>query len=440
MNIISEMLDSKKSYLFKEEAPVLFEEFKKIYDTWGVELQTEGALKEFAEVIQQELNLSEKDVLANANESVAVGIMTSEQRDMLRSGLSINEQLPPEEDEDALPDDEETDTGEEEVFDEPGGEPPDPEEKEKAITPETDKPEAPEKEYFGDRREGQNMEQVFFVQQTGDSGDIEDLVIVDAEEKPIISAKDRGMDITNIEEFLRDAINGLDLEKLSPDILARYNYLNVMPEEEEVEELLPEEGEAIGQKEELPAEGAIDFDKTAPLERRHSVSILSEDRDQVLNKAGVSSDDWFRSEDTIYFRGVGEDEARAIAAELGGRLVSAKEFEGKKFYAVVLEGKVSFANFIENKGLNSGDILICDSEEPCKELLGVFGGKLVGEVKVGGKTFYKILFENVNEQYNVLASGISDEKTADELARNKKGTKIQDPDNPDKWLVISKEE
>ena len=117
----------------------------------------------------------------------------------------------------------------------------------------------------------------------------------------------------------------------------------------------PEEGEAIGQKEELPAEGDIDFDTKAPLESKNQISVLSEDREQMMNKAGVDAEDWSRSEDTIYFRGVGEDEARALAAELGGRLVSAKEFEGKKFYAVVLEGRESFANIIEAKGLKPGE-------------------------------------------------------------------------------------
>lgn len=454
MNIISEMVDTQKDYLLKKDTPALFNEFRKMYSEWGAELQTESALTEFAEVVQQELNISEKEVLLNVDKSVEVGFMTSEQRDLIASSLGINEQNPPEKDKDALPDEEEADKEEEEILDDspegeeppleggpedmPGEPPAGGEEEPAEPAPEIDKPSAPEKEYFGDRRQGQNMEEVFFVQKLGDDGNIEDLTIVDAEDKEIVSAKDRGMDVTDIEGFLRDAIKGLDLEKLSPDILDRYNYLSVMPEEEEVEEIMPGEEEAIGQKEELPSEGGLDFDQKAPLEGR--ISVVSEGRDEVLSKAGVDPEDWFRSEDTIYFRGVGEDEARAIAAELGGRLVSAKEFEGKKFYAVVLESKDSSANLIEAKGLKPGDILICDSQKSCQELIDFFGGKVVGEVKVGGKTFYKIMVEKINEQYNVLASGISDERTADDLARTKKGVKIQDPDQQDKWIVISKEQ
>ena len=84
--------------------------------------------------------------------------------------------------------------------------------------------------------------------------------------------------------------------------------------------------------------------------------------------------------------------------------------------------------------------MICDSEKSCKKIMDFFGGKVVGTIPVGGKTFYKIMVEKINEQYDILASGISDERTAEDLARSKNGVKIQDPDQKDKWIVISKEE
>lgn len=458
MNLISEMVNLGRKNVFENPLPPMYEEVMRFYENWKDPISDLEGMKDFVDVSHHELGISARGLYEVFKKAVELHAVPSTYLSLLKQGLGVAERKLLEVDEDPNAFGDEDDFEEKPTEDVPEEDPnlekepalDEPETEEPA--PAADKPKAPEIQYLGHKRD----KFYNFQEEVNDQGETTDLVIVDAEGKRVLSAKDRGMDLTQVEKFLRDVTDGLELDEISPDILKRYNYFNILPEPEpEAEELMPEEGESVGKADTLPTE---DFEEPelAPME---SISVMRESRMDVLSKAGVDTEggDWFRLGNEIYFRGVPEATAREIASQLGGRLISAKKLQGIKFYSVVLESKdgevfddkQSFLKAIKESlvKFKPGESFFMGDKDAAREFAKTYGGKITDVRIIKNKPFYKVVIdgnpagaeESVSEEYDVLASGLSDPKLADDIARTKNGVKIQDPKDKTKFLVIAQD-
>ena len=151
---------------------------------------------------------------------------------------------------------EEQEPGEEEDL---GGEPPSdiPPEGE-APEVELEEPEKPDKEYLG------NKEDVhyYIVRDKDDSGNIENIRVVDAEENEVYSAKGKNADadLTDESAVILDAIQDVEIENIAYDLFMEYFFKKLVGEEE-IED--PEEEEA-GEEAEEEAEEEVGEGKKKP--------------------------------------------------------------------------------------------------------------------------------------------------------------------------------
>ena len=97
-----------------------------------------------------------------------------------------------------------------------------------------------EKEYFGKSGE----EYYYLVGNESEEGVQTDLQIVDQEGKVVYSAKDNEVEITDIVDFIIQAIQEMDIEDISYDVFEKYILPKLVePEEEEFDEEGTEEDE-----------------------------------------------------------------------------------------------------------------------------------------------------------------------------------------------------
>lgn len=326
----------------------------------------------------------------------------------------------------------------------------------------------PEKEYLGSA-EGE----FFYINRKGsDTGDIEDVLICDASGKEVFSARKRGLDYGDMVGLLRVAIDELDIDEISTDILDEYDFLTPDEPEENLEEV----------PQGTPPAEANPGDFGGEAMGSAFESKVNEGMKDTLKKAGVDveSGHWVSTGDAVYFRGVADDIAQAIADQLVGRLDGTVILDQKKFYKVVLESKVnevttqeiskSLINYIKGNDLLKKNLDFTLKEIEGSKRLGSFDkeaslDKIMTLVKEGANMAYKMkdslvgenpniypaeetlkqtaleilssVKESVSESYEILASGIADEPTAQQLASAKGGYVIPDPKEQGKFLVVA---
>jgi hypothetical protein len=330
----------------------------------------------------------------------------------------------------------------------------------------------PEKEYLGSTQD----KHYYIVRSSNDSGDISDVVVEDQTEEEVWSAKEKGVNFTDMKELIKAVVSDLDLELVSTDIIIDYKMLEEENPEEDMEEVPqgtpPAEanpGEVGGERMESSFDGAKN-------------ESLTEGIKDTLKKAGVDveSGHWHRNGDNIYFYGVHDDIAQAVADQLCGHLEGNVIEDGIKTYKVVLESRIteatqkemgqSLINYIKDHGALNNNLGQISNEIKADKLQGTYKkeqalDKVLAIVKEGAGLAYKVegqlvptseafpsesmlketavellnsISERVNEDYEILAADIADMETAKQLAQSKQGYAIADPDpnKKDKFLVV----
>lgn len=450
------------------ESSELSDRFVSLYNSWGNLIFENKEFKLFSSVVSGDLGVSESKVREIAEKAHELGLVNIP---------VLNEELPQKQNpqmaggadqpqpEIAKPDDVPQST---------------PEENPEEVAPEGDaeqetdeqdaNSELPEKELLGSRQG------VYFyvVRKSNANGDLEDVVIQDQEEEELFSAKNKGIDFQDILSLIRFAVEELDMEEIDVDFVDRYNLLE--PEEEEAEEDMSDIPQGVEPAQTQPGDlGASSLGST--------MESINEGREEILKKAGVGVEDWLDTGASVYFRGVSDDQARAIAAELQGQLVGTVVLDQRKFYKVILESINEFSikntpdvvkQYIDNhdellrkltqlkkefnqqrkEGRYNHDAALGQVEEVVKR-----GADLVYQMEKNISTdrdeiayltdvdikelatqYLQQLEEKINEEYDVVAADVEDEQTANDLAKNKQGFAVADPKQKGKFLVLKQKE
>lgn len=96
-----------------------------------------------------------------------------------------------------------------------------------------------EKMYFGSKGDDH-----FYMNETSsDSGERNDLQIIDVDGNTIFSAHDNGIDINDVLVFVVEATRQVDIDEVSRDVIVKYVFPALEEEEKEEEETIPSEGE-----------------------------------------------------------------------------------------------------------------------------------------------------------------------------------------------------
>ena len=327
--------------------------------------------------------------------------------------------------------------------------------------------ELPEKELIGYSSGGN-----FFtlVRKTNDNGDIEDVIIQDAAETELFSAKAAGLDFNNIKEILNTIIHDLEIEMISADVIQNYKFLEDQSLEDDVE--LEDLDSGVP-----PAEvGPGDVGGEMLVSDIKNESVVNEGMKDVLKKAGVDIDSghWFDTGAAVYFRGVMDDVARSISEELVGMLQGTVVLDNRKFYKVVLEAITNYsvvdtiADFLKadtpefKKAIedfkNTFDTTDNDFvKSRVYDIVYQYVSDIVAKSHSSGKGPFKDGFypdnnvinkvvsnvlgvsSDVKEgsTYQVIASGFSDKQLAQTIASQKNGHVIEDPEDNTKYIVVS---
>lgn len=108
------------------------------------------------------------------------------------------------------------------------------------------------KEYYGSK--GGDKHFYFVHKQNEETGVVEDLQILDIDDKTVISAKEKNLDITDEAAFLKAVAPAVGIDMVAYDIVTKYDLLGLEPKEEEK----PKEEKSIEEpkeeKPEVPAE------------------------------------------------------------------------------------------------------------------------------------------------------------------------------------------
>lgn len=295
----------------------------------------------------------------------------------------------------ALEDDE---AGEQEVPapEEGGAEAPE-EEPEEEVAPEGEpaKPSLPEKEYIGFHGD-QNF---YLVRKMSDAGDVQDLVITDQEDNPLLSAKKKGFDLDDPIPFFSEAARELDIEKVEFKFFLKYFWpvyeemLKKQQEEEQsvegtgpegiqsvpvgtpkpgefgdpqyfgrpVESVVKEAREPKGDEEVCPqcggdGEGHTDYDKDHSCDKCNGTGVVPKKDakesvqeasaapagpEEIFKEAGIGAGMWFGpDDDKYYFRAPNDETAKAVAAQIGGNLAPSVPVNGKIYYVVDLKNYI----------------------------------------------------------------------------------------------------
>lgn len=175
-------------------------------------------------------------------------IMRMEKDDLKESLLEDEDPLEEEESEEDNPVEE---PEEDEVV------PPEEEAEEEPISGDDEtKPALPEKEYLGLKGDVN----FYLVRKMSDAGEVQDLIIVDQEDKPLMSAKKKGFDLDDPLPFFSEAARELDIEKVDFGFFERYFwpvYEEMLKKQEEEEAELgeePEQAQSIPVEEPKPGE------------------------------------------------------------------------------------------------------------------------------------------------------------------------------------------
>lgn len=324
----------------------------------------------------------------------------------------------------------------------------------------------PETEPIG-VRQGYEYE---LVRVTNDSGDIVDVVVQDQTEEQVWSAKEAGVDFTDMRALVREIDSELSLEVISSQILTNYGFFDPIEPEEDVEDVdtgIPPVESNPGDVGGPPLETVVD----------EGVIEESDGLEKVLSGSGVVDRWWWMPGKDLVVAGINDDQATAIASQLNGEVAGTLIQDGRKCYRIIFESsivetnhsmKMAILNYInehevvkKNLGQISIDLKKNDptytSTKAFYEVLGLVeaSAKRVFEVQggvVGGKLSYpsetqlknlatEIMYylhecRAVNEDYEVLASNISDEEVAKSVATSKQGQVIKDPEDEKKFIVI----
>jgi hypothetical protein len=157
-----------------------------------------------------------------------------------------------------------------------------PEEPEKKTTPGDMKgPREDEyrKEYFGSA-DGQDKHLYFIHKQNEDTGAVEDLQIIDVNDRVIYSAKEQNLSIDDEKGFLKKAAAEGDLvPMISTDLVLKYDLLDLKePKQEEV----PQEDQEQAAQEMQPGQGQPEMGDQLPPEENPRVG--NESKNTVVNK------------------------------------------------------------------------------------------------------------------------------------------------------------
>jgi len=195
-----------------------------------------------------------------------------------------------------------------------------------------------EKEYFGKSGE----EYYYLVGNESEEGVQTDLQIVDQEGKVVYSAKDNEVEITDIVDFIIQAIQEMDIEDISYDVFEKYILPKLVePEEEEFDEEGTEEDELRDAEDDMiPEEDtfeSISRVKYTHESKDYEVSLLPENKVKIGGKIFTLSDDTFNfyhiSEnkvDEIDLKDLAKDMLRAMDESELKELVEGYEERGKR--------------------------------------------------------------------------------------------------------------
>jgi hypothetical protein len=475
MDLIEQFSRMNHNQIFERDEK--YSRLLELYNSWGDPISSPEDYQLFSSIVKHDLEVDEARVGELMRKAIIAGDMDSSVGSFISESV-INEQEPiikpqPQQQESqpgagvnpkdaiAQPDNEE-------------GAPSEglPSEEEESTEEQIQADQLPEKEYLGSTQD----KHYYIVRSSNDSGDISDVVVEDQTEEEVWSAKEKGVNFTDMKELIKAVVDDLDLELVSTDIIIDYEML----EEENPEEDMEEVPQGTPPAEANPGEvGGERMEST--FDRAKNESLIEGVKD-TLKKAGVDveSGHWHRNGDNIYFYGVHDDIAQAIADQLCGHLEGNVIEDGIKTYKVVLESKVSestqkemgqsLINYIRDHGALNNNLTQISKEIKASKLQGTYKkeqalDKVLAIVKEGADLAYKVesqlvpakeafpsesmlketaiellnsISERVNEDYEILAADIADMDTAKQIAQSKQGYAIADPDpnKKDKFLVV----
>ena len=202
---------------------------------------------------------------------------------------------------------------------------------------ENEEEEEVDKEYFG--KAGENY--YYLVGNESEEGITEDLQIVDQEGTVVYSAKDNEVEITDVVDFIIQAIQEMDIEDISYDVFEKYILPKLVePEEEEEEEFGDENLE--GEESDMIPDEEETFEATSRVKYVHEdkdyeVSLLPENKVKIGGKIFTLSDDTFKfynikegKVDESDLKDLAKDMLRAMNESELKELVEGYEERGKR--------------------------------------------------------------------------------------------------------------